>query len=183
MLKPRRGAEQLFQFWRVQWNSGFAFFLPDLDFDQYPQLLIRFPRGLVEFFRQAHRVHRIYSVKQLCRFFSFIALQMADQVPLRIFEFIESRRLAFELLYSVLAKHAHSCRIGFLDPLWFHGLADGHEHNGTRVAVDFSGCPGNAFVNGMDVVSDRHEENLPRRHGDTEKTKSGLPLISVDGRR
>ena len=81
-------------------------------------------------------------------------------MPLSIFEFAERSKLAFEFLHAVLAKHAQPRRVGFLDPLRIHGFAHGHQRDRIRIAAHPCSGPGDALANGIDIVGNRHFEEL-----------------------
>src|SRR6476660_2933720 len=87
---------------------------------------------------------------------------MADQAPLGIFQFAQRGRLAFKLLYAVLAEDSKARCVCFLDALWCHGFAYGHERDGFGAASDAARGAGDALADGIDVISDRHWKNYRR---------------------
>src|SRR5579862_2278066 len=98
---------------------------------------------------------------------------MTDQMPLGVFHICQRGRFFSKLLYTVLTKYANTRCIRFLDALRLDGLADAHQSDRIRIAADTRRSTGQAVADGGDIVSDgRHRENLPRRHGGTEKTRA-----------
>src|SRR5262249_39490529 len=156
MREPRSGAEHALQFRRIQQDAGLAGFVADLDFDQHVELSAALRGGLVQLLRQAEGVQRVDGGKKLCSLLCLVALQMADQMPLDVFQFVQGGRLAVKFLHAIFAEHADPGRVGLADPLRLHGLAHRHERDRAGIAAHPRSGTGHALTNGSDVVGDGH---------------------------
>src|SRR6266851_1957039 len=128
-------------------------------------------RGTVELLSELEAIKRINRMEQASRPDSFIALQVADEVPGSV-EVDQKRLLGLPLLHAVLSEMAHARGVGLADGFGRKRFRDSYQGNLLRPAAGTLRSAQDALAEGFQVGGNRAslhahraDSNRPGRGG------------------